>query len=69
MRRERRRDDGRGGDGFRMRSFFGALRERILPLLGRAEVRNRWLRQRLETVLPTLTVQEEIPRRPCAALI
>ncbi len=39
-------------------AFADALRERILPLRGRAEVRNRWLRQRLETVLPALMERE-----------
>lgn len=33
-------------------------RQRILPLRQRAEVRNRWLRERLETVLPEIMARE-----------
>lgn len=33
---------------------FDTLRERILPLRARAERRNEWLRQRLDTLLPEL---------------
>ena len=39
-------------------AFVETLRERVLPLRGRAEVRNGWLRQRLETVLPELMARE-----------
>jgi hypothetical protein len=39
-------------------NFLAALRERILPLRARADVRNKWLRERLETVLPELMVRE-----------
>ncbi|HWQ11463.1 MAG TPA: M24 family metallopeptidase [Roseiflexaceae bacterium] len=37
---------------------FSRLRERILPLRARAELRNAWLRQRLDTVLPALMARE-----------
>src|ERR671932_1305723 len=39
-------------------AFVETLRERVLPLRGRAEVRNGWLRQRLETGLPELMARE-----------
>ena len=35
-----------------------ALRERILPLRTRAVVRNDWLKQRLDTILPALMARE-----------
>src|SRR5207248_5040627 len=42
----------------RQRAFAESLREQVLPLRGRAEVRNGWLRRRLETVLPELMARE-----------
>src|SRR5207248_1432873 len=42
----------------RQRDFAESLREQVLPLRGRAEVRNGWLRRRLETVLPELMARE-----------
>ncbi len=42
----------------RQRAFVDSLRERILPLRRRAEVRNEWLRQRLDAVLPELMARE-----------
>ncbi|MHB8644838.1 MAG: M24 family metallopeptidase [Thermomicrobiales bacterium] len=39
-------------------AFVSALRARILPLRARAVVRNDWLTQRLETILPALMARE-----------
>ena len=39
-------------------AFVTALRERILPLRARAVVRNDWLKQRLDTILPALMARE-----------
>jgi Xaa-Pro aminopeptidase len=39
-------------------AFVTALRERILPLRTRAVVRNDWLKQRLDTILPALMARE-----------
>ena len=39
-------------------AFVERLRERVLPLRGRAEVRNGWLRRRLDTILPELMARE-----------
>jgi len=38
--------------------FADAYRDKILPLRQRAEVKNRWLKQRLETVLPEIMKRE-----------
>jgi hypothetical protein len=40
--------------------FLNSLRADILPLRERAEVRNQWLRTRLETVLPELMAREGV---------
>lgn len=40
------------------RAFVDRLRERILPLRKRAEVRNEWLRQRLDAIMPELMARE-----------
>ncbi len=42
----------------RQRAFVDQLRERILPLRKRAEVRNEWLRQRLDAIMPELLARE-----------
>jgi hypothetical protein len=42
----------------RQRAFVDSLRERILPLRRRAEVRNAWLRERLDAILPELMTRE-----------
>ncbi len=39
-------------------AFVTALRERVLPLRARAVVRNDWLKQRLDTILPALMARE-----------
>src|SRR5215467_9659117 len=39
-------------------AFVADLRARILPLRARAVVRNDWLRQRLDTLLPALMARE-----------
>jgi len=39
-------------------AFLTNLRQRILPLRARAVVRNDWLRQRLDTILPALMARE-----------
>ncbi|MCA1666391.1 MAG: hypothetical protein LC793_03135 [Thermomicrobia bacterium] len=39
-------------------AFVTSLRERVLPLRARAVVRNDWLRQRLDTILPALMARE-----------
>ena len=38
--------------------FADAYRDKILPLRQRAEIKNRWLKQRLETVLPEVMKRE-----------
>ncbi|HET8631961.1 MAG TPA: M24 family metallopeptidase [Thermomicrobiales bacterium] len=50
-------DTGATGEA-RRAAFAAALRERVLPLRAQAEVRNDWLRQRLETILPDLLARE-----------
>lgn len=40
--------------------FADALRARILPLRSQADIRNGWLKQRLETVLPEILEREGI---------
>ncbi len=42
----------------RRSAFAATLRERTLPLRTQAVVRNDWLRQRLETILPALMARE-----------
>ena len=42
----------------RRAAFVASLKERLLPLRAQAVVRNDWLRQRLETVLPALMARE-----------
>ena len=42
----------------RRTTFVTELRERVLPLRTRAVVRNDWLRQRLDTLLPALMARE-----------
>ncbi|MGI8689377.1 MAG: M24 family metallopeptidase, partial [Thermomicrobiales bacterium] len=39
-------------------AFLTSLRERVLPLRARAVVRNDWLTQRLDTILPALMARE-----------
>ncbi len=39
-------------------AFLENLRQRILPLRTRAVVRNDWLRQRLDTILPAVMARE-----------
>jgi len=39
-------------------SFADAFRDKILPLRERANVRNAWLKQRLDEVLPELMARE-----------
>ncbi len=41
-------------------AFLASLRADILPLRTRADIRNSWLRTRLETVLPDLMARENI---------
>ncbi len=42
----------------RQRAFVDRLRARILPLRQRAEVRNEWLKERLERIMPELMARE-----------
>ena len=42
----------------RQRVFVDSMRERILPLRRRAEVRNEWLRQRLDAIMPEVMARE-----------
>lgn len=42
----------------RRNAFVAAIRGRVLPLRARAEVRNRWLKERLDTLLPELMARE-----------
>lgn len=42
----------------RQRVFAESLREKLLPLRRQAEVRNEWLRERLDTILPELLARE-----------
>jgi hypothetical protein len=41
-------------------SFHNLLRDRLMPLRSQAAVRNEWLRERLDTVLPALMQRERI---------
>ncbi|HEX5503688.1 MAG TPA: M24 family metallopeptidase [Thermomicrobiales bacterium] len=50
-------DTGATGEA-RRAAFAAGLRERVLPLRAQAEVRNDWLRQRLEAILPELLARE-----------
>lgn len=42
----------------RQRAFVEGLRERVLPLRQRAEIRNDWLRERLDTIIPEVMARE-----------
>lgn len=44
----------------RRRAFAESLRERVLPLRRQAEVRNDWLRERLDTLLPELMARQGV---------
>jgi hypothetical protein len=41
-------------------SFHNSIRDRLLPLRSQAAIRNEWLRERFETVLPMLMQREAI---------
>ena len=47
-----------GMPGSPQSAFVARLREQILPLRARAELRNDWLRSRLDTVLPAIMARE-----------
>ncbi len=47
-----------GMPGSPQSAFVAKLREQILPLRARAELRNEWLRSRLDTVLPEIMARE-----------
>ena len=47
-----------GMPGSPQSAFAAKLREQVLPLRARADLRNEWLKTRLDTILPEIMARE-----------